>query len=321
MSSSMLRSTFVSIAALLFVSDVLFAQPYPTRPIRAVTAAIGGGIDFNARILSIGLSASLGQQVIVDNRGGTNVAPQTVAKATPDGYTILVHNNTVWLAPHLDHVPYDHEKELAPVSLISRSPNILVVHPSMPINSVKELIEAAKAKPGAIDYASGPVGASNHLAAELFKALAGVNLTRIGYKGAGPALIDLVSGQVKVMFATTGAVSGHVKSGKLRPLAVTSAQRSKLVPDLPTIAESGVPGYASEAIYGMWVPGGTPAAIITRLHQETVRYLNVPEVRERFFASGVEVVGSTPTEFAAVIKSESLRLGKVIAEAGFGVKK
>jgi tripartite-type tricarboxylate transporter receptor subunit TctC len=296
------------------------AQSYPDRPIRVVTAAVGGGIDFTARLVASGLTTSLGKQVIVDNRGGTNVAPQTVAKATPDGYTILIHNNTVWIAPLLDKVPYDYEQELAPISLTSRSPNILVVHPSLPVNSVKELIALGKANPGEIDYASGPVGASNHLAAELFKALAGVNLVRIGYKGGGPALNDLISGQVKVMFATTGSVTAHVRSGRLRALAVTSAEPSALAPGLPTVAASGVPGYVSEAIYGMFAPAKTPMSVINRLHQETARFLAMPETKERFFNSGVETVGSSPQEFAAVIKSEAVRLGKVIKSAGIGVK-
>ncbi len=310
----------LSIGTLVLAAGLASGQSYPNRPIRAVTAAVGGGNDFVARVLAHGLTASLGQQVIVDNRGGTNVAPQTVAKATPNGYTILVHNNTVWLSPLLDKVPYDYEQELAPISLTARSPLILVVHPSLPVSSVKDLIALAKASPGEINYASGPVGAANHLAAELFKALAGVNLVRIGYKGAGPALNDMIAGQVKVMFATTGSVTGHVKSGRLLGLAVTSAEPSALVPGLPTVAASGVPGYVSDAIYGLFAPAKTPVAIINRLHQETVRYLTMPETRERFFNSGVETVGSSPQEFAAVIKSESMRLGKVIKSAGIGVK-
>ena len=309
-----------AVGVLVLSASFACAQDYPNRPIRAVTAAVGGGIDFTARLVAHGLTASLGQQVIVDNRGGTNVAPQTVAKATPDGYTILVHNNTVWIAPLLDKVPYDYEQELAPISLTSRSPNILVVHPSLPVNSVRELIVLGKARPGEINYASGPIGASNHLAAELFKALAGVNLVRIGYKGGGPALNDLISGQVPVMFATTGSVTAHVKSGKLRGLAVTSAEPSALAPGLPTIAASGVPGYVSEAIYGMFAPAKTPVSIINRLHQETARFLGMPETKQRFFNSGVEVVGSSPQEFAAVIKSEANRLGKVIKSAGIGVQ-
>jgi tripartite-type tricarboxylate transporter receptor subunit TctC len=297
------------------------AQDYPARPIRFVTAAIGGGIDFGARLLAAGLTERLNQQVVVDNRGGTNVAPQTVAKATPDGYTLLIHNNTVWISPLLDNVPYDHQKELWPITLTSRSPNILVVHPTLQVGSVKELIALAKSNPGKIDYASGPVGASNHLAAEVFKAMAGVDLVRIGYKGGGPAMNDVLAGQVKVMFATAGSVSSHVKSGRLKALAVTSAEPSALVPGLPTIAASGVPGYSSEAIYGFWAPAGTPAAIMTKLHREAVAVLNQPEMKQRFFKSGVETVGSTPGEFAAVIKAETARLGKVLQSAGIGPKK
>ncbi len=289
---------------------------YPNRPIRFVTAAIGGGIDFTARLLAQGLTQRLNQQVVVENRGGTNVAPQTVAKGTPDGYTLLVHNNTVWVSPLLDDVPYDLWRELAPISLTTRSPNILVVHPSLGVNSVQELIAKAKAAPGEINYASGPVGASNHLAAEVFKAMAGVNLTRIGYKGGGPALGDVLAGQVKVMFATTGSVTSHVQSGRLKALGVTSAEPSALAPGLPTIASLGVPGYSSEAIYGFWAPAKTPPAILARLNEEAVRVLNTPEMKERFFKSGVETVGSTPEAFAEVIKAESERLGDVIRKAG-----
>jgi tripartite-type tricarboxylate transporter receptor subunit TctC len=306
----------IALIAMSAGAQAASAQDYPNRPIRFVTAAVGGGIDFTARMLAHGLTERLGQQIVVENRGGTNVAPQTVAKATPDGYTLLVHNNTVWISPLLDDVPYDHEKELAPISLTSRSPNLLVVHPSLGVSSVKELIAKAKAAPGEINYASGPVGASNHLAAEVFKAMAGVDLTRIGYKGGGPALIDMLAGQVKVMFATTGSVMGHVKSGKLRALGVTSAQPSPLLPGMATVASLGVPGYSSEAIYGLWAPARTSQAIVNRLHAETVRVLEAPEVKERFVSSGVEVVASTPAEFAAVIKAESSRLGEVIRKAG-----
>ena len=295
-------------------------QDYPNRPIRFVTAAIGGGIDFTARMLAHGLTERLKQQVVVDNRGGTSIAEQTVAKGTPDGYTLLVHNNTVWVSTLLGPVPYEHEKELAPISLLSRSPNILVVHPSLQANTVKELIERAKAAPGEINYASGPVGAANHLAAELFNALAGVKLVRIGYKGGGPALNDVLAGQVKVMFATTGSVSGHVKSGRLKGLAVTSVEPSPLAPGLPTVAASGVPGYAAEAIYGFWAPARTPPAILALLNREAVAVLNTPEVKQRFFNAGVESVGTKPQEFAATIKSETQHLGAVIKKAGLRVQ-
>ena len=292
------------------------AQDYPNRPIRFVTAAIGGGIDFNARMLAQGLTERLKQQVVVDNRGGTSIAEQTVAKGAPDGYTLLVHNNTVWVSPLLGPVPYEHQKELAPITLLSRSPNILVVHPSLQVNTVRELIDRARAAPGEIDYASGPVGAANHLAAELFNALAGVKLVRIGYKGGGPAINDVLAGQVKVMFATAGSVSGHVKAGRLKGLAVTSAQPSPLVPGLPTVAASGVPGYEAEAIYGFWAPAGTPAAILTLLNREAVAVLKAPEVTQRFFNAGIETVGTTSREFAAIIRSEAAHLEAVIRKAG-----
>jgi len=305
------------ISAALAASAVsTFAQNYPNRPVRLVTAAVGGGIDFTARMMAHGLSGTLGQQLIVENRGGANVAPQTVAKGTPDGYTILVHNNTVWIAALLEKVPYDHWTELVPITLTARSPNILVVHPSLPVSSVKELIAAAKAAPGEINYASGPLGASNHVAAELFKAMAGVNLMRIGYKGGGPALNDVIAGQVKVMFATTGSVTALVKAGKLKGLAVTSAEPTALVPGLPTVAATGVPGYAAEAIYGVWAPAKTPVPILSRLNQEIVKYLRSAEAKERFFNSGVEAVGSTPEQFAAEIKAEAVRLEKVFKAAG-----
>jgi len=306
----------VAAASLSGAAIAADAQQYPNRPIRFVTAAVGGGIDFTARLLSQGLSERLNQQVVVENRGGTNVAPQTVAKGTPDGYTLLVHNNTVWIAPLLDDVPYDHWTELTPITLTARSPNILVVHSSLGVNSVQDLIAKAKAAPGEINYASGPIGASNHVAAEIFKAMAGVNLVRIGYKGGGPALNDVVAGQVKVMFATTGSVTGHVKSGRLKALGVTSAEPSALVPGMPTVASLGVPGYSAEAIYGMWAPAKTPAPILARMHQETVRVLNAPEVKQRFLQSGVETVGSTPEQFALAIKAESTRLAGIFKSVG-----
>ena len=292
------------------------AQDYPNRPIRFVTAAVGGGNDFAARIIAHGLTTAFGQQVIVDNRGGAHVPQLTVAKGTADGYTILVQNNTVWVAPLLEKVGYDHWSELTPIMLTARAPNVLVVHPSLPVNSVKELIAAAKAAPGDINYASGVVGSSNYIAAELFKAMAGVNLTRIGYKGSGPALNDVMAGQVKVMFATTTSSSGHIKAGKLRALAITSAQPSPTAPGLPTIASSGVPGYAAESIYGIWAPAKTSPAILDRLHQEITKVLNAPQTRERFLATGAEVVASTPQAFAAEIKAESTRLDKVFKAAG-----
>jgi tripartite-type tricarboxylate transporter receptor subunit TctC len=312
------RSAAAALAFLLCTSGAgtALAQDYPNRPIRFVTAAVGGGNDFAARIIAYGLTAAFGQQVIVDNRGGAHIPQLTVSKATPDGYTLLVQNNTVWVAPLLEKVGYDHWTELAPIMLTARAPNILVVHPSLPANSVKELIAAAKAAPGEINYATGVVGSSNYIAAELFKAMAGVNMTRIGYKGSGPALNDVMAGQVKIIFATVTSSLGHVKAGKLRALAITSAQPSTTAPGIPTIAASGVPGYAAEAIYGVWAPARTPPAIMNRLHQEIAKVLNTPQTRDRFLATGAEVVASTPQVFSAEIKAESARLDKIFKAAG-----
>jgi tripartite-type tricarboxylate transporter receptor subunit TctC len=311
-----LVSSMFLFALCALAASAVCAQTYPNRPIRFVTAAAGGGNDVAARVIAQGLTERFGQQVIVDNRGGAHVPANTVAKAPPDGYTILVQNNTVWVAPLLEKTAYDHFRELAPITLTARAPNVLVVHPSLPAGSVKDLIALAKAAPGSINYASGVVGSSNHIAGELFKAMAGVDLMRIGYKGSGPALIDVMAGQVKVMFATTTSSSGHLKSGKLKALAVTSAQPSALLPDLPTVASSGVPGYVAESIYGVWAPAKTPAAVQSLLHQEIVKVLAVPQNRDRFFSSGAEIVASTPQQFAAEIKAESTRLEKVFKSAG-----
>ena len=302
--------------ALGFATAGAAAQNYPVRPVRIVTSAIGGGNDFNARLVAQGLTEIFQQQFVVDNRGGSYIAPNLAAKATPDGYTLLVHNNGVWTAPLLDKVPYDFDRELTPVVIVSRSPNILVVHPSLGVASVKELIALAKANPGKLNYATGVVGSSNHVAAELFRAMTHVDMVRIGYRGSGPALIDMVSGQVKLMFATAGAATPHVRSGRLKALAVSSAAPSKLAPDLPTIAASGVPGYESEAIYGLWVPAGTPGAIAERLNREVIKAINEPRIRQRFLNGGGEVAGSTPAQFAATIKAEHERIAQVFRRTG-----
>ena len=310
------RATLLLAALSTLMAGALCAQGYPNRPVRLVTAAAGGGNDFAARIIAQGLTESLGQPVIVDNRGGAHVPANVVAKAAPDGHTLLVQNNTIWVAPLLEKTAYDHFRELTPITLTARAPNVLVVHPSLPVGSVQELIAAAKAAPGTINYASGVVGSSNYIAAELFKAMAGVDLMRIGYKGSGPALIDVMAGQVKVMFATTTSSTGHIKTGKLKALGITSAQPSPLAPGVPTITSSGVPGYVAESIYGVWAPAKTPAAILNTLNQEIVKVLTTPQNRDRFVSTGAEVVASTPQVFAAEIKAESTRLDKVFKGAG-----
>ncbi len=218
--------------------------------------------------------------------------------------------------PLFRKVAWDPVKDFAPISLTIVTPNIVVVHPSLPVKSIKELIALAKARPGELNYGSGSTGAANHVAAELFKSMAGVNIVRINYKGAGTAIIDLVAGQLQVMFATAGSVTHHIKSGRLRALAVTSAEPSALAPGLPTVVAAGLPGYESSSLSGMFAPARTPVAIINRLNQEVVQALHRAEVKERLFNSGIQVVGSSPEEAAAKIRSEMARMGKVIREAG-----
>ncbi len=291
------------------------ADTWPQRPLRIVTSEPGGGSDFTARVVAQGLSQSLGQQVIVDNRAGTVTAAQIMTKAAPDGYTLLSYNNSLWTLPLLQPMFYDVLRDFMPVTLATRSPNVLVAHPSLPVTGVRELVAYAKANPGALNYASGTVGSTNHLAAELFKALAGVNIARVSYKGSGFAVNDLIGGQVQLMFATSGSIAPHVKSGRLRALAVTSAQPSALAPGLPTIAASGVPGYEAVTMYGLYAPAKTSAAIIERLNRDAARFLQTADIRDKLFGAGVETVGGTPAEFAAAIRDDIARLAKVIKDA------
>jgi tripartite-type tricarboxylate transporter receptor subunit TctC len=295
-------------------SDGATSQGYPNKPIRIVTGAPGGGSDFASRLIAQALTESFGQQVVVDNRG--NVAGEIVSKALPDGYTLLLDGASFWIGPLLQETSYDPLRDFSPVSAATLSPGILVVHPSVPANSVKELIALAKARPGEINYGSGGAGASTHLAPELFNVMAGVNITRINYKGAGPAINGLIGGEVQMMIPPAGSVSTHVKAGRLRALGITSAQPSALLPGLPTVAASGVPGYEAVSMTGMFAPAKTPAAIINRVSEETVRVLNRADVKERFLNSGVEAVGNTPQQFAAAVKSEMVKWGKVIKDAG-----
>jgi len=298
----------------LVTANVVSAQNYPNKPIRMVTTAPAGGSALAARLIAPGLTTSLGQQVVVDSRG--NVAAEIVAKSAPDGYTLLVYGSTVWLAPLLSDMPYDPVRDFTPVSLVSNSPNVLVVNPALGVKSVKELIALARAKPGALNYGASGIGSSLHLAPEMFKAMAGVNIVHVNYKGSGQALTDLIGGQVQLMFPVGPSVVPHIKSGRLRALAVTSAQPTPQFPDLPTVAASGLPGYETVSRSGILAPAKTSMTIINRLHQEIVRAMTNPDVRETFFNGGADVVASTPAQFAAAIKSDMTRMGKVIKDAG-----
>jgi len=308
--------TIFSAGLMVSVAGMARAQTFPVKPVRIFLSTAGGSTDIVGRLIASGLSANLGQPVIIENRPGV-LAIDIVAKAPPDGYTVLFYGSVLWLQPLLrDKVSYDPIKDFVPVTLANRVPNVLVVHPSLPVKSVKELLALAKARPGELNVASGSTGSSTHLAAELFKAMAGVNITRIPFKSASPAVNALIGGEVHLMFATAGTVVAHIKSGRLRAVAVASPEPSVLVPGVPTVSATGVPGYEAEAIQGMWVPAGTPAAIITRLNQEFVRALTAPDIKEKQLNAGLDVTAGTPEQFAAVIKADMARMGKVIKEAG-----
>ena len=293
------------------------AQSFPTKPIRIVTSEPGGGNDFAARMIVPGLSGSLGQQVLVDNRPAGVIPGQIVAKSAPDGHTLLLTTSLLWILPLMQSAPFDAARDFVPVVLIASTPNILVTHPSLPVKSVRELITLARARPGELDYASGAVGASSHLAAELFKSMARVDIVRVPYRGAGPAVLGIVSGQVQVMFATASSVRPHIDASRLKALAVTSARRSAVFPALPTIAEAaGLNGYETATPFNLFAPAGTPAAIVNRLYAETAQVLKQKEVRERFLATGVEVVAGSPEALAAEMKTDSVRMSKLIKSIG-----
>jgi len=299
-------------------STFVQAQNFPAKPIRIVTNEAGAGLDFSARLIAQGLSEKFKQQVIVDNRGGAGgiIAGEMVARAAPDGYTLIFFSNGLWTVPLMQKAPFDPLRDFAPVTLALTSPSILVAHPSLPVKSVKELLALAKARPGDLDYASGGNGAPTHLAAELFKLMASVDLVHIPFKGSGPALNALLGGQAQVMFTVANGGLPHVKSGRLRALAVTSAQPSALLPGLQTIAAAGVPGYEAVTMQALFAPARTPDAIIQLLNQETLRVIQSAELREKFFNGASEVVGSTPEQLRAAVAADMGKLEKVIKAAG-----
>ena len=290
-------------------------QSFPTKPIRILTSEVGGGSDTVARLIAQDFTGNLGQPGIVDNRNGMSAAG-LLAKAQPDGHTLLFFSSSIWLAPFLqDNLPYDPIQDFSPITLAMGSPNVLVVHPAVAASSAKELIALAKAKPGQLNYARTVLGGSPQLAAELFKAMAGINIVSIPYKGAGPGVLGLISGEVQLMFPSAGAAVTHIKSGKLRALAVTSAQPSALVPGVPTLAAT-LPGYESASIIAAFAPAKTPANVINTLNREIVRFLNTPAVKEKLFVVGLEVYGTSPQETVARIKDDMTKMGKVIKDAG-----
>jgi tripartite-type tricarboxylate transporter receptor subunit TctC len=292
------------------------AQQYPTKPIRLLTAELGGGSDFTARLVSARLSETLGQQIVIDNRVGGVILGDIAAKAQPDGYTLMLYSSSLWLMPYMrTQVPYRMD-QFAPVVYISASPLILVVHPSVNAKTTEELIALAKAKPGELNYASGPLGASPHLSGELFKYMTGTNIMHIPFKGVGLALNDVIAGRVQIMFTSVGGAIPQVKAGRLRALAVTTAKPSPLLPGIPTVAAAGLTGFESVSTNGIFAPANTPRAIIDKLNRETNSVIARPEFRDKFSSVGMELVGGSPANFAEAIRIDTERMRKVIHAAG-----
>jgi tripartite-type tricarboxylate transporter receptor subunit TctC len=304
---------WIATLALAVPGAASHAQTYPAKPIRLVTVAPGSANDLVARLVAQELKGPLGQPVVVDNRG--TIAAEVVSKSAPDGYTLLLYGSAVWISPFI----YKNEasnplRDLTPITLVASSPNVVVVHPSLPVTSAKELIALARRRPGELHYAAGSLGAAPHLAAELFKSMGRVNIVRVPYKGTGGSLIGLLSGEVEMMFPTAGSVTPHIKAGKLRALAVTSLKPSPLAPGLPTLAET-LPGYESVSLNGMFAPARTPATIVNLVNQAVVRILTRSDSKERLTQAGMDAVVTTPEEFGAIIQSEMAKWGRLIREA------
>ena len=315
--------TSAVVGAVLPCVQGVHAQPYPSRAIRVIVPYVpGGGVDFVGRTIATKLADSWGNPVVVENRpgGGTNIGSEIVARAAPDGYTLLVGGvpNTANMALY-QKPPYDVVKDFSPVILLDTAPNILAVHPSVPAKSVKELIAMAKARRGALTYASAGIGSSNHLSGELFRVLAGIDIVHIPYKGGGAAVVDLIAGQVSMYFGTTPSTLPFVKSGKLRALGVTTTKRTVAAPELPTIAEAGLPGYEQSAWHGLLAPAGTPEAVVAKLYTEVNRLLRTPDVVERFTVQGIDVIGGSPAEFAAFLRQDVAKYAKLVKTAGIKV--
>ena len=320
------RSSVLALLCMPFVmgAGLVAAQTYPTRAIRIIVPfAPGGATDVVLRLLAPRLSENLGQQVVVDNRGGgaATIGMDMTAKAAPDGYTLGVATLTFSINPNLfSKLPYNSEKDLMPVSLIAIVPLVLSTHPSVPVRSVKELIAFAKARPGSLNYSSSGNASASQMAAELFASMSGIKIVHVPYTGGGPALLAILSGQVSILCGAVPVMQPYFNSGKLIGLGVTTAKRDPAIPNIPTIAEAGVPGYESREWQGIVVPAGTPSAVISRLNQAFVKVLEAPELRDRFAAAGAHPVGSTPEEFAAHIKKEIALMGKLVKAAGIRIE-
>ena len=310
---------FVALATGAALCIEAAAQPYPVRPIRIVVGfQAGGGVDIASRAIAKQLTETLGQSVIVDNRPGAsgNIAGEIVAKSAPDGYTVLMANVTIAMPSIFAKMPFDVNKDLVPVSLVALGPHVLVVHPSIPVKTVKQLISLAKAKPKQLIYASGGYGNINHLEMELFNLSAGTGILHVPYKGAAPAVIGLLTGESHMLMTSIPSVLAQINSGRVRALGVSTSKRSSILPDVPTIAEAGLPGYNAASWYGLFAPAGVPPSALSTLAKEIVKIMRVPEVRDRFAADAFDPVGSTPEEFAQFIREEIPKWAKIVKAAG-----
>jgi len=314
------RALAVCLAA---VSGYSSAQDFPSKPLRLVVGSTpGGGTDISARLIAPKMSEQLGQQVVVENRPGatTTIGVNYVVRSAPDGYTLLMGVSSLAINPHiLKNVPYDALKDLAPVTQVLVAPNIMVAHPSLPIRTVMDLVAFARARPGQLNFAAGGAGSSQHLAIELFLYMTGTKIVHVPYKGQGMALIDVVAGQVPLMMANVISALPHVRSARLRALGVTGSKRTTVAPDIPTIAEAGVPGYEVLQWYGVLAPAATPREIIGRLHGVIAHAVQDPKIRERIVADAGEPVGNTPDEFSAILRADYKKWGDVIRKAGIRV--
>ena len=308
------------VSAVAVVAQPVAAQQYPVRPIRLIVPfPPGGGTDTMARVVAPKLSEYLGQQVVPENRGGAgaNIGAELAAKSPPDGYTVMLATITNAIGATLyTLLNYDLARDFAPITQLATTPHILVVHPSVPVKSVKEFTAFTRARPGELTYSSSGSGSSAHLAGELFSSLTGTKMVHVPYKGGGPSMIALVGGEVSLCFATMPSAVGYVRAGRLRGIAVTTEKRSPSMPDLPTIAETGVAGYEAGSWYGLSAPAGTSKEIIARLHAETMKVMALPDVKERLFNAGFEVVTSSPEQFAAFTRSEIQKWGKLVKATG-----
>ena len=298
-----------------------FAQEWPSKPIRFIAPNLPGGpTDILARLIGQRLAESLGQPVVIENRAGAagNIGTEAAAKSPPDGYTLVTGNNATFGAnvSLYKRLGFDPVKDFTPVVLAATQPNILVVHPSLPVNSVKELVAFARARPGQLNYSGSGMGANAHLAAELFKSMTGTSIVHIPYKSAAPALTDLIAGETQIMFATALSVVPHIKANRVRALGVTTAKRSRSLPELPTIAEAGVPGFEASTWHGVLVAAGTPVAIVERLNVEINRILQLADTRDRLAALGAETIGGSAKEFADHIQREIPKWAKVVKAIG-----